>query len=112
MARKTPKAVLAMLDDHDATVAYWATKTEHYDGTPVTEEFRIGVLTGMNIMMETALHKHGCYRGFRYVTHVKGSEAQRNVPGAPGLVNGLELIWNKDSDTPLGNQVRQYFRGA
>lgn len=112
MTRKTPKAVLEMLDEHDASVAYWATKTEHYDGQPVTEDFRIGVLTGLNMMIETALHKHKCYRGFRYVKHVTGSAAQRNVPGTPGLVNGLELVWNQDSDTPIGNQVRQYFRGA
>ena len=111
MARKTPKAVMEMLDEHDALVAYWANKTENYDGTPVTEEFRIGVLTGLNIMIETALHKHKCYRGFRYVKHVKGSAAMRNTPGAPGLVNGWELVWNQDSDTLMGNQVRQYFRG-
>lgn len=112
MARKTPKAVQAMIAEHDETVAYWVHKQTNWNDQPVTDEFRIGILTGLNIMLETALHKHSCYQGFRFVKHRKAQHADTlNVVG-----DGYILDWNNHStqreDTVayrLAEQTRSYF---
>lgn len=104
--RKTPKAVLAMLDDHDAQVSFWATAKEDVDGTPLSDERRVGIVMGLNAMMESALMKHGCYQGFRYVKHVRAENRD-----SPSAVNGWLLEWNTGkAHTVLEMNTRSYFR--
>lgn len=105
MARKTPQAMLALLNEHDATVAFWANAKEDVDGSPLSEDKRLGILIGLNTMAEMALHKHGCYHGFRYVKHVKAEN--KNSPSVVGA--GWLLEWNTEADE-LHDQVRSYFR--
>lgn len=95
MARKTPKAVIVAISDHSSMVKYWVNRTTDCNGEPVTDSMKEGVLTGLNIMLESVLSAHGCYNGFRFVKFTE---------------NGIE--WNSNPGHTLSrveDQTREYF---
>lgn len=81
MARKTPKAVVKALNDHASMSAYWVNKTQNWNGEPLTNEMKEGVLIGLNIMIEAVLSAHGCYNGFRFVKYTETGTEWNSQPG-------------------------------
>lgn len=116
MSRKTTLQMQALLSNHESMTRYWATKETGHDGEPVSDVFREGVLTGLNIMLESALHNAKCYHGFRYVRF----ERTTNEHMAKALAVDGWITMNNFKDmahsTPvsqelssLEEQTRQYF---
>lgn len=95
MSRKTPKSVVKAIEDHAGMVAYWVKKTENWNGEPVTDELRSGVLTGLNIMLESVLMAHNCYNGFRFIKYTENGVEWQDKPGHS--LNNVE------------DQTREYF---
>lgn len=116
MSRKTTAPMQALLANHESLTRYWATKTHSHDGELVSDVYREGMLTGLNIMLESALHNAKCYHGFRYVrferTHNEHMAAALAVDGWITMNNFKDMAHSTPVSQELSSleeQTRQYF---